>query len=152
MNDLQDWAAQKQSRSDSSILPICINTHGQYTTPTVQNGHTKYCKYFRGFLNLRLLDFARNSRKLMYHEYFRFYSTWSTHMIYIRVFLSLQEYFDNNDYNGDNSHSNNYNNDIYYSNDDNNMNDNSNDIDNNINKNYNNNTGETQYITRSLVP
>ena len=30
------WAAQKQSRPHtfSSILPICINTYGQYTTPT----------------------------------------------------------------------------------------------------------------------
>ena len=55
-----NWAAQKQSRSqtDSSILPICINTHGQYTTPVrVQNVHTKYRKYFRGFLNSRLLNF-----------------------------------------------------------------------------------------------
>ena len=32
--------------------------------------HTKYCKYFRGFLNSRLLNFSRNTRKLMYCEYF----------------------------------------------------------------------------------
>ena len=40
----------------------------------VQNVHTKYRKYFRGFLNSRLLKFARNSRKLMYCKYFHFYS------------------------------------------------------------------------------
>ena len=31
----------------------------------VPNVHTKYRKYFRGFFNLRLLSFARNSRKLI---------------------------------------------------------------------------------------
>ena len=40
----------------------------------VQNVHTKYRKYFRGFLNSRLLNFAQNSWKLMYREYFHFYS------------------------------------------------------------------------------
>ena len=30
----------------------------------VQNVHTKYHKYFPGFLNSRLLNFARNPRKL----------------------------------------------------------------------------------------
>ena len=40
----------------------------------VQNVHTNYRKYFRGFLNSRLLNFARNSRKLMCREYFHFYS------------------------------------------------------------------------------
>ena len=40
----------------------------------VQNVHTKYRKYFRGFLNLRLLSFAQNSRKLMHREYYHVYS------------------------------------------------------------------------------
>ena len=72
-----NWAAQTQSRSqtDSSILPICINTHGQYTTPTCPKCAYKISQIFRGFLNSRLLKFARNSRKLMYREYFRFYSS-----------------------------------------------------------------------------
>ena len=58
------------------ILPICINTHGQYTTPTCPNVHTKYCKYFHGFLNSRLMSFPRNPRKLMYREYYHVYSIW----------------------------------------------------------------------------
>ena len=40
----------------------------------VPNVHTKYCKYVRGFLNSRLLSFARNLRKLMYREYYHVYS------------------------------------------------------------------------------
>ena len=40
----------------------------------VPNVHTKYRKYFRGFFNSRLLKFARNSRKLMYREYYHVYS------------------------------------------------------------------------------
>ena len=40
----------------------------------VPNVHTKYRKYFRGFLNSCLLSFARNSRKLMYREYYEVYS------------------------------------------------------------------------------
>ena len=39
----------------------------------VQNVQTKYCKYFFGFLNSRLLNFVRNTRKLIYciSHYFR---------------------------------------------------------------------------------
>ena len=40
----------------------------------VQTVHTKYRKYFRGFLNSRLQNFAQNPRKLMCREYFHFYS------------------------------------------------------------------------------
>ena len=40
----------------------------------VPNVHTQYRKYFRGFLNSRLLSFARNPRKLMYREYYHVYS------------------------------------------------------------------------------
>ena len=63
----------KQSRPHtfSSILPICINTQ----LLRVQNVHTNYRKFVCGFLNSRLLNFARNSRKLMCHEYFYFYSS-----------------------------------------------------------------------------
>ena len=46
----------------------------------VQNVHTKYHKYFCGFLNSRLLNFARNSRKLMHRKYFHFYSISSFHL------------------------------------------------------------------------
>ena len=38
----------------SSILPICINTHGQYTTPVCPNVHTKY----RKFIFSRVFEFA----------------------------------------------------------------------------------------------
>ena len=49
----------------------------------VPNVHTKYCKYFRGFLNSRLLSFARNSRKFMHREYYHIYSILTKiHLIY----------------------------------------------------------------------
>ena len=38
----------------------------------VQNVHTKYCKYFRGFFEFALAEFARNTRKLMYRKYSTF--------------------------------------------------------------------------------
>ena len=57
-----------------SILPICINTHVQYTTPTCPNVHTKYRKYFRRCFNSRLMSFPRNPRKLMHREYYHVYS------------------------------------------------------------------------------
>ena len=60
----------------------------------VQNVHTKYRKYFRGFLNSRLLNFARNSRKLMYREYFRFYSTVSYFLI-LNTSLNFQVSYSN---------------------------------------------------------
>ena len=41
----------------------------------VPNVHTRYRKYFHRFLNSRLLSFARNSRKLMYREYYHVYSS-----------------------------------------------------------------------------
>ena len=40
----------------------------------VQNVHTKYRKYIRRFLNLRLLNFVPNSGKLMHREYFHIFS------------------------------------------------------------------------------
>ena len=50
-----NWAAQKQSRSqtESSILPICINTHGQYTTPTCPK-----CAYKISQIFSRVFEFA----------------------------------------------------------------------------------------------
>ena len=52
----------------SSILPICINTHGQYTTPTYPKCAYKYRIYFCRFLN------SRFSQKLMDGKYYYFYS------------------------------------------------------------------------------
>ena len=43
----------------------------------VQNVHTKYRKYFRGFFNSRLLKNREIRENLMYREYFRVYSTWT---------------------------------------------------------------------------
>ena len=40
----------------------------------VQNVHTKYRKYFRGFFEFALAEKPRNPRKLMYRKYFRVYS------------------------------------------------------------------------------
>ena len=37
--------AKQASHTCSSILPICINRHGQCTTPTCPNVHTKYCNF-----------------------------------------------------------------------------------------------------------
>ena len=75
-----NWAAQKQSKSqtDSSILPICINKHGQYTTPTCPKCAYKISHIFSRGFEIALAEFARNPRKLMYREYFRFYSIWIT--------------------------------------------------------------------------
>ena len=74
-----NWAAQKQSKSqtDSSILPICINTHGQYTTPTCPKCAYKISQIFSQVFEFALAEFARNPRKLMYRrrEYFHFYSS-----------------------------------------------------------------------------
>ena len=74
-----NWAAQKQSKSqtDLSILPICINTHGQYTTPTCTCPKCAYkiSQIFSRVFEFALAEFARNPRKLMYRKYFRFYST-----------------------------------------------------------------------------
>ena len=52
----------------------------------VQNVHTKCRKYFRGFLNSCLVNFARNLRKLMRCEYFHCYSKSS--FLYILCFLT----------------------------------------------------------------
>ena len=41
----------------------------------VLNVHTNYHKYFRWFFNSCLLNFARNSWKLMCRQYFHFYSS-----------------------------------------------------------------------------
>ena len=66
----------KAGLTHSPIYYPFASTYMVNTQPLrVQNVHTKYRKYFRGFLNSRLLNFARNSRKLMRHKYFHFYST-----------------------------------------------------------------------------
>ena len=45
--------------------------HNSYVS---KNVHTKYRKYFRGFLNSRLLKNREIRWKLMYREYFHVYS------------------------------------------------------------------------------
>ena len=69
------WAASPKTKEVSDRLEY-INTHLHQDTWSihnlrVQNVYTKYRKYFCGFLNSRLLNFAR---KLMYRKYFHFYS------------------------------------------------------------------------------
>ena len=55
-----NWVAQKQSRSQPDLeynYNPFASTHMVNTQLLrVQNVHTKYCKYFRGFLNSRLLN------------------------------------------------------------------------------------------------
>ena len=74
---LCNWAAQKQAdllKTDLSILPICINTHGQYTTPTCPKCAYKISQIFSRVFEFALADKPRNPRNLMYNrEYFRVY-------------------------------------------------------------------------------
>ena len=59
MNDTFTYVTKTEQVSDRLEYNPFASTHnfGQYTTPIrVQNVHTKYCKYFRGFLNSRLLN------------------------------------------------------------------------------------------------
>ena len=78
------WYIYKQlgsikTKQASHILQYVTHLH-QHTCMVntqllhVPNVHTKYHKYFRGFLNSCLLSFARNSRKLMYHAYYHVYT------------------------------------------------------------------------------
>ena len=77
------WAAQKQSRPHtfSSISPICINTHGQYTTPTCPKCAYKISQIFSRVFEFTLLNFAQNPRKLMCREYFHSYSILSRALV-----------------------------------------------------------------------
>ena len=61
-------------RQTRVLLPICINTHGQYTTPTCPKCAYKLLQIFLRVFEFALAEFARNSRKIMYHKYFHFYS------------------------------------------------------------------------------
>ena len=63
-----------RSKTDLSILPICINTHGQYTTPTFPKCAYKISQIFSRVFKFALAEKPRNPRKLMYREYFRVYS------------------------------------------------------------------------------
>ena len=56
------------------ILPICINTHGQYTTPTCPKCAYKISQIFSRVFEFALAEKPRNPRKLMYREYFHVYS------------------------------------------------------------------------------
>ena len=51
------------------------STHGQYTTPTCPKCAYKILQIFLRVFEFALAEFARNTRKLMYREYFHFYST-----------------------------------------------------------------------------
>ena len=63
-----------RSQTDLSILPICINTHGQYTTPTCPKCAYKISQIFSRVFEFALAEKPWNPRKLMYREYFRVYS------------------------------------------------------------------------------
>ena len=67
---------QHKNKVGLTHFPVLTHLH-QHTWKIkllhVQNVHTKYRKYFRGVLNSRLLNFARNSRKLLHREYYHFY-------------------------------------------------------------------------------
>ena len=61
-----NWAAQKQSRSqtDWSILPIYINTHGQYTTPTCPKCAYKTSQIFSQVFEFALAEFCAKFTKI----------------------------------------------------------------------------------------
>ena len=71
--------ATGQHKNKAGLTPVYYPFASTHMVNTqllhVPNVHTKYRKYFRGFLNSRLLSFARNPRKLMYREYYHVYST-----------------------------------------------------------------------------
>ena len=64
------------------ILPICINTHGQYTTPTCPKCAYKISQIFSRVFEFALAEKPRNPRKLMYREYFHVYSICQLFSIY----------------------------------------------------------------------
>ena len=64
-----NWAAQKQSRSH-----LHQHIYGQYTTPTCPKCAYKILQIFLRVFEFALAEFARNTRKFMYREYFHFYS------------------------------------------------------------------------------
>ena len=73
-----NWAAQKQSRSQTDLSIKKLNqfapTHMVNTQLLrVQNVH-KILQIFSRVFEFALAEFARNTRKLMYREYFHFYS------------------------------------------------------------------------------
>ena len=74
---------QHKTRQASHILQVYYPFASTHMVNTqllrVQNVHTKYRKYFHGFLNLRLLSFARIPRKSMYREYYHVYSIHFNH-------------------------------------------------------------------------
>ena len=68
------WAAQKQSRpqTDLSILPICIDTHGQYTTPTCPKCANKILEIFLRVLEFALAEFCAKYAKINVPRIFPF--------------------------------------------------------------------------------
>ena len=61
-----NWAAQKQSRPHtfSNILPICINTHGQYTTRTCPKCACKISQIFLRVFEFALAEFCAKFAKI----------------------------------------------------------------------------------------
>ena len=82
-----NWAAQKQADLRQTwvyILPTCINTHGQYTTPTCPKCAYKILQIFSRVFEFALAEKPRNPRKLMYREYFRVYSITKLNFIMVK--------------------------------------------------------------------
>ena len=71
-----NWAAQKQSRSQTDLSITHLHQHiwsihNSYTCPKCAY---KILQIFSRVFEFALAEFARNTRKLMYREYFHFYS------------------------------------------------------------------------------
>ena len=90
-------AGQHKNKAGLTHSPVYYpfaSTHMVNSTQLlrVQNVHTNYRIYFRGFLNSRLLNFAR---KLMCRKYLYFYSITiecTDHRHYKQTILHTQEY------------------------------------------------------------
>ena len=61
-----NWAAQKQSRPHtfSNILPICINTHGHYTTPKCPKCAYRISQTFSRVFEFALAEFCLKFAKI----------------------------------------------------------------------------------------
>ena len=86
-----NWAAQKQSSSqtDSSILPICINTHGQYTTSTCPKCAYKISQIFSQVFEFALTEFCVKFAKINVPQIFPLLQYVITkHNAHVSYFLS----------------------------------------------------------------
>ena len=64
----------KQISDRLEYITHCINTHGQYTTPTCPKCAYKILQIFSRVFEFALAEKPRNPRKLMYRKYFCVYS------------------------------------------------------------------------------